>query len=151
MTLRPVQRSKPDARVRSSSSAESRWSSICTFTSSPSGTTSSWTPCRSETSTDTTSRRRRSTWARLGRICELVDVPLSLRGASGLPDEDVRRAVSLGISKVNVNAEIREAYLARLSEHLPEALGGLKLLDLKQAVIDAVAAVVRKKGDLLTV
>lgn len=90
-------------------------------------------------------------WARLGRICELVDVPLSLHGASGLPDEDVRRAVSLGISKVNVNAEIREAYLARLSERLPETLGGLKLLDLEQAVIDAVGAVVREKLDLLTV
>jgi fructose/tagatose bisphosphate aldolase len=90
-------------------------------------------------------------WARLGRICELVDVPLSLHGASGLPDEDVRRAVSLGISKVNVNAEIREGYLARLSEGLPEALNRLKLLDLEQAVVDAVAAVVREKLDLLTV
>jgi tagatose 1,6-diphosphate aldolase GatY/KbaY len=89
-------------------------------------------------------------WARLECIGEVVDVPLSLHGASGLPAEDLRRAVSLGISKVNVNAEIRERYLARLSERLPEALDGLELLDLEEAVVEAVAAVVREKLELLT-
>jgi tagatose 1,6-diphosphate aldolase GatY/KbaY len=89
-------------------------------------------------------------WARLERIAELVDVPLSLHGASGLPAEDLRRAVSHGISKVNVNAEIRERYLARLSERLPEALDGLKLLDLNETLVEAVAAVVREKLELLT-
>jgi tagatose 1,6-diphosphate aldolase GatY/KbaY len=90
-------------------------------------------------------------WSRLERIRGLVDVPLSLHGASGLPAEGVRHAVSLGISKVNVNAEIREAYLGRLAERLPEALDGLKLLDLEQAVAEAVAAAVREKLELLTV
>ena len=89
-------------------------------------------------------------WARLKRIVELVDVPLSLHGASGLPAEDLRRAVSLGISKVNVNTEIREHYLARLSERLPQARDGLSLLDLEESVVDAVAAVVREKLELLT-
>ena len=89
-------------------------------------------------------------WTRLERIGELVDVPLSLHGASGLPAEDLRRAVSLGISKVNVNTEIRERYLARLSERLPQARDGLSLLDLEESVVDAVAAVVREKLELLT-
>jgi tagatose 1,6-diphosphate aldolase GatY/KbaY len=90
-------------------------------------------------------------WSRLERIRGLLDVPLSLHGASGLPARDVRHAVSLGISKVNFNAEIREAYLRRLADRLPEALDGLKLLDLEQAAVDAVAAVVREKVVLLTV
>ena len=89
-------------------------------------------------------------WSRLERIRGLVDVPLSLHGASGLPARDVKHAVSLGISKVNVNAEIREAYLARLAERLPEARDGLRLLELEQAVVDAVAAAVREKLELLT-
>jgi tagatose 1,6-diphosphate aldolase GatY/KbaY len=89
-------------------------------------------------------------WGRLKRIGELVDVPLSLHGASGLPAEDLRQAVSLGISKVNVNTEIRERYLARLSERLPQARDGLSLLDLEESVVDAVAAVVREKLELLT-
>lgn len=88
-------------------------------------------------------------WARLERIREQVDVPLSLHGASGLPDDDVRRAVSLGIAKVNVNAEIRERYLGRLAERLPETRDGLNLLDLESAVIEAVAAVVTEKLHLL--
>jgi ketose-bisphosphate aldolase len=89
-------------------------------------------------------------WPRLQRIRELVDIPLSLHGASGLPDENVARAVSLGIAKVNVNAEIRERYLAVLAERLPGARDGLRLLELEQSVVDAVAAVVDTKLRLLT-
>jgi ketose-bisphosphate aldolase len=88
-------------------------------------------------------------WARLERIRDVVQVPLSLHGASGLPDEDVRRAVASGIAKVNVNAELRDAYLASVAEHLPGAVEGLRLLDLESAVMDAVAAVVDRKLVLL--
>jgi ketose-bisphosphate aldolase len=88
-------------------------------------------------------------WARLERISERVSVPLSLHGASGLPDEDVRRAISLGVAKVNVNAEVRACYLSRLSERLPDAVEGLRLLELDEAVIEAVAAVVDGKLRLL--
>jgi tagatose 1,6-diphosphate aldolase GatY/KbaY len=89
-------------------------------------------------------------WKRLEQIRAVVDVPLSLHGASGLPDADVRRAVSLGIAKVNVNAELRERYLARLAERLPGALDGLRLLELESVVIDAVAEVAGEKLELLS-
>ena len=88
-------------------------------------------------------------WERLGRIREQVDVPLSLHGASGLPDSDVRRAVELGVCKVNVNAELRDRYLSRLAERLPAALDGLRLLELETAVVDAVAELVTAKLELL--
>ena len=42
-----------------------------------------------------------------------IDAPLSLHGASGLPDGDLRRAVGLGIRKINANTELRDAYLRR--------------------------------------
>lgn len=35
-----------------------------------------------------------------------VDVPLVLHGASGIPADDVRRAIGLGVSKVNIHAEL---------------------------------------------
>lgn len=89
-------------------------------------------------------------WERLARIRERVDVPLSLHGASGLSDEDVRRAIAAGVSKVNVNTEIRERYLSELAAGLPSARAGLRLLDLEAAVVDAVAQVVTAKLDLLT-
>lgn len=44
---------------------------------------------------------------RIGRIAGLVDVPLVLHGGSGIPEEQVRRAVSLGMAKMNVATELR--------------------------------------------
>ena len=88
-------------------------------------------------------------WDRLAGIREHVDVPLSLHGASELPDDDIRRAIALGVCKVNVNTELRERYLAQLEAGLPAAREGLRLLDLEAAVIAAVAAVVAAKLDVL--
>lgn len=46
---------------------------------------------------------------RLGKIRDLVDIPLVLHGATGVPDPSVRRAVEIGISKVNFATELRVA------------------------------------------
>ena len=43
-------------------------------------------------------------------IREAVDIPLVLHGSSGVPDEDVQRAVSMGVCKVNFATELRAAY-----------------------------------------
>jgi len=51
---------------------------------------------------------------RLAAISQKINVPLVLHGASGLPDEEIRQAIALGVAKVNVNTEIRRAYLAAL-------------------------------------
>jgi tagatose 1,6-diphosphate aldolase GatY/KbaY len=44
---------------------------------------------------------------RIGRIAAKVDVPLVLHGGSGIPEEQVRRCVSLGMAKMNVATELR--------------------------------------------
>jgi tagatose 1,6-diphosphate aldolase GatY/KbaY len=88
-------------------------------------------------------------WQRLGAIRERVDVPLSLHGASGLPDADVTRAIALGVCKVNVNTELRARYLAELEAGLPAAKQGLRLLDLEADVVDAVADTVGAKLSIL--
>ena len=88
-------------------------------------------------------------WARLERIRRLVDVPLSLHGASGLPDADVRRAVAAGVCKVNVNTELRARLFAELERRLPETAPGLRLLELESAIADAVAVVASEKLRLL--
>jgi tagatose 1,6-diphosphate aldolase GatY/KbaY len=89
-------------------------------------------------------------WIRLARIREGLDgVPLSLHGASGLPDELVRRAVELGVCKVNVNTEIRSRYLDEVARRLPHVREGARLLELHRAVVDAVANVVSVKLELL--
>jgi len=47
---------------------------------------------------------------RLERINEYVKVPLVLHGASGVPNMLVKKTIALGIRKVNINTEIRQAF-----------------------------------------
>lgn len=44
---------------------------------------------------------------RLAEIRDMVDVPLVLHGASDVPDELVKKAISLGICKVNVATDLK--------------------------------------------
>lgn len=68
---------------------------------------------------------------RLARIREQVAVPLVMHGGSGVPDEQVRRAIGLGIAKINVDTELRHALLTTvrrlLAEH-PDELDPRKVL-----------------------
>lgn len=45
----------------------------------------------------------------LAKLRDAAGVPLVLHGGSGTPPEDLRRAVSLGIAKVNVASELNKA------------------------------------------
>lgn len=42
----------------------------------------------------------------LRQVNEAVDVPLVLHGASGIGDEDIKKAISLGITKINIHTEL---------------------------------------------
>lgn len=55
---------------------------------------------------------------RLAQLHAAVPVPLVLHGSSGVPDEDVMRAVSLGVCKVNFATELRVAYTQAVRECL---------------------------------
>lgn len=57
---------------------------------------------------------------RLAAIRDRVDVPLVLHGASGLPDSDIRRAISLGVCKVNVATELKIAFSDALKHYFEE-------------------------------
>jgi len=84
-------------------------------------------------------------WKRLAHIHDQVDVPLSLHGASGLPDPDLRHAITSGICKINVNTELRSRYLEVVAEQLQAVLPGTRLLELHLAVIEAVTQVTQAK------
>ena len=71
--------------------------------------------------------------------------PLSLHGASGLPEQALWRAVSLGVAKINVNTELRAAYFGALRERLDETEEGLDLKALGEATVAAVERVVEAK------
>lgn len=46
----------------------------------------------------------------LEEIRKVVNIPLVLHGTSGVPDEDVKKCISLGICKVNYATDLRVAY-----------------------------------------
>lgn len=55
---------------------------------------------------------------RLEQIKNNVDIPLVLHGASGVPDTSVRKAIELGICKVNFATELRIAFSNGIKSYL---------------------------------
>jgi tagatose 1,6-diphosphate aldolase GatY/KbaY len=89
-------------------------------------------------------------WGRLSQIASVVRAPLALHGASGLGGTDLGRAIQLGVRKVNVNTELRRAYLNATRERLHEAIDGLRVMSLHDAQGAAVRRVVDQKLATLT-
>jgi tagatose 1,6-diphosphate aldolase GatY/KbaY len=76
---------------------------------------------------------------RLERIREAAGVPLVLHGASGLAPEVLLACVARGVAKVNVNTELRHAYLGATEVALPAARAGADLAAVLRAGREAVA------------
>jgi tagatose 1,6-diphosphate aldolase GatY/KbaY len=87
-------------------------------------------------------------WDVLEAVLQRVDLPISLHGASGLSPRDVRRAVAAGVRKVNVNTELREAYLEATAAALSRVRPGARLAELHDAQVAAVEAVARAQMEL---
>jgi len=81
-------------------------------------------------------------WDRLAAVGAAVPVPLSLHGASGLPDADVRRAIAGGVRKVNVNTELRARYLDATEQALPAVRMGANVAALHDSQREAVRSAV---------
>jgi fructose-bisphosphate aldolase class II len=68
---------------------------------------------------------------RIEKIRELTDVPLVLHGASGVNDEEVRKGVSAGICKINIDTRIRMIFTEKIRELIkinPQEIDPRKLL-----------------------
>lgn len=58
---------------------------------------------------------------RLKEIAEAVpDTPLVLHGGSGIPQDQIEKAISLGISKININTEFQLAFQAATRKYIEE-------------------------------
>jgi fructose-bisphosphate aldolase class II len=68
---------------------------------------------------------------RIEKIRELTDVPLVLHGASGANDEEVRKGITAGICKINIDTRIRLYFVKKMREVLeknPEEIDPRKIL-----------------------
>lgn len=83
----------------------------------------------------------------LKRIRNAIDCNISLHGGSGTPGHYFVDAVKIGVTKVNINSDMRVAYRNTLEKVLadnPDEYAVVKLMD---TVIDAVREVVESKID----
>ncbi len=87
---------------------------------------------------------------RLTRIKELVRIPLVLHGASGVPDEAIREAIRRGVRKVNIDTNIREAFVGaarRVLVENPQEIDPRKILGpAREAAIEIIREKIRVFG-----
>ncbi|PIU43893.1 MAG: ketose-bisphosphate aldolase [Candidatus Nealsonbacteria bacterium CG07_land_8_20_14_0_80_39_13] len=80
----------------------------------------------------------------------LKDIPLVLHGGSGTPEEDVRKAIRIGMAKVNINTELRMAYTENLRASLDEKKDENTPYKYMSKAIEAVQRIVEGKIKLFS-
>lgn len=87
---------------------------------------------------------------RLAEIQKRVNVPIVLHGSSGVPDDAIRQAIALGVSKINIDTNIREAFMAGLKGALtknPKEIDPRKVLGpAKEAMVEVIREKIRLFG-----
>ena len=78
-------------------------------------------------------------------IVRRVYIPLVLHGGTGIPPEQIRRAISMGVAKVNVGTALRYAFVSAVKELCDtEPVKDLALMTLGNAGMKRMAGVVRE-------
>ncbi|MBU9710739.1 class II fructose-bisphosphate aldolase [Evansella tamaricis] len=80
---------------------------------------------------------------RMEEVAKLTGVPLVLHGGTGIPTHDIKKAISLGTAKINVNTEnqissaktVREVLAAKPNEYDPRKYLGPARDAIKETVI----------------
>ena len=83
----------------------------------------------------------------LQRIRDVLPCNISLHGGSGTPEHYFEKAAKIGVSKININSDMRVAFrttLVKVLDENPDEFAVVKLMD---TVISSVQAVVEEKID----
>lgn len=84
----------------------------------------------------------------LKEIRAAIDCNISLHGGSGTPGHYFVEAVKIGVSKININTDMRVAYRKTLVQVLKDNPSEFAVIKLMDKVIDAVQDVVESKIDM---
>ncbi len=87
-------------------------------------------------------------FTRLEEIRSKVSVPLVLHGASGIPDHQITRAVGLGICKINIDTEVRNAMIRAIQAYMAENPDQIDPRKVFKPAIAAMQAVVEQKIEI---
>ena len=79
---------------------------------------------------------------RLTKIKALLNIPIVLHGASGITEDAIRKAVSLGVNKINIDTDIRVAFTegvksvfaSKPSEYDPRKVCAPAMVEMKKVV-----------------
>ncbi|NTU69761.1 class II fructose-bisphosphate aldolase [bacterium] len=82
---------------------------------------------------------------RIRKIESLVKVPLVLHGGSGIPDKQIKKAIKLGMRKINVNTELRIAFSKTLRKTLAIKKQEVVPYNILPPSVEAVKKVVEEK------
>lgn len=86
---------------------------------------------------------------RISQLRAACPIPLVLHGGSDTPDADLRRAIELGIDKINIWTDVRIPFLQALKDTLESPIRSLEVSDALGAARAAAAEVIRQKNRLL--
>lgn len=81
----------------------------------------------------------------LQRIRDSIDCQISLHGGSGTPLHYFEEAARIGVSKININSDMRYVFRTTLEKVLAEHPGEYAIVKLMPEVYDAVQVVVEEK------
>lgn len=81
---------------------------------------------------------------RLAEVNEALNIPLVLHGGTGIPKEDVRRAIENGINKVNVGTIIKYTYLSSVQEALNKEGPTIHTIDLMLPAVEEIKEEVKR-------
>lgn len=84
----------------------------------------------------------------LRQIRQTIGCNISLHGGSGTPPHYFIEAVKIGVTKININSDMRKAYRTTLEEALAKDKTEYAVVKLMGGVIEAVQAVVESKIDM---
>lgn len=82
---------------------------------------------------------------RLKKIRSRVNIPIVLHGSSGVPDEAIAEAIRLGVRKVNIDTNIREAFVAAARKVMGEKPGEIDPRKILGPARDAAIGIIREK------
>jgi fructose-bisphosphate aldolase class II len=86
---------------------------------------------------------------RIAQLRAACRIPLVLHGGSDTPDQDLRRAIEIGIDKINIWTDVRIPFLQALKERLDGPIGKIEVTQALGAARAAATEVIRRKNQLL--
>ncbi len=84
-------------------------------------------------------------FSRIEQIHRSIDIPLVMHGGSGIPDEQLQRAISCGMSKFNIATEYNRSFYDAVKEHMDKGQGQGYMYGCLNQVEEQVKAFIKDK------